>query len=165
MTPGLVIRRAGLADVKAIGAIEKLSFPTPWSRWAFMAELGHRYSHTLVAGPGPPEPFQVWGYLVFWVVADETHILNLAVHPRYRRRGLGRALLTEALRQARALGVQVAWLEVRPSNLPALELYESFGFKKAGTRPLYYQDTQEDALLLTLYFDEIREKEEVGQDQ
>jgi len=74
-------------------------------------------------------------------------------------------LLTEALRQARALGVQVAWLEVRPSNLPALELYESFGFKKAGTRPLYYQDTQEDALLLTLYFDEIREKEEVGQDQ
>jgi len=71
MTPGLVIRRAGLADVKAIGAIEKLSFPTPWSRWAFMAELGHRYSHTLVAGPGPPEPFQVWGYLVFWVVADE----------------------------------------------------------------------------------------------
>ena len=163
MTPGLTIRKAGLADVKAIWAIEKLSFPTPWGRWSFVAELGHRYSHTLVAGPSPPEPFQVWGYLVFWVVEDEMHILNLAVHPEHRRRGIGRALLSEALRQARDLGAQVAWLEVRPSNVPARELYDSFGFKVACTRPRYYQDTQEDALLLTLYFDEILE-EEAGQD-
>jgi len=163
MTPGLIIRRAGLADVKAIWAIERQSFPAPWGRWSFVAELGQRASHTLVAGPGPPEPFQVWGYIIFWVVAEEMHILNLAVHPRHRRLGIARRLLQEALNQARTLGAQVAWLEVRPSNIPARQLYESFGFKEAGTRPRYYQDTQEDALLLTLYFEEGQEKEEGSQ--
>ena len=86
MTPGLLIRRAGLADVTAIWAIEKASFPTPWSRWSFLAELGQRHSHTLVAGPPSPHPWQTWGYLIFWVVLDEMHILNLAVHPDHRRR-------------------------------------------------------------------------------
>jgi ribosomal-protein-alanine N-acetyltransferase len=154
MTPGLLIRRAGLADVKAIWAIEKLSFPSPWGRWSFMAEMGQRASHTLVAGPEPPEPWQTWGYIIFWVVAEEMHILNLAVHPRHRRLGIARRLLTEALAQARALDAQVAWLEVRPTNEPARNLYESFGFKEVGTRSRYYQDTEEDALLLTLFFDE-----------
>jgi ribosomal-protein-alanine N-acetyltransferase len=78
------------------------------------------------------------------------HILNLAVHPSKRRRGIARRLLSEGLAQARALGAELAWLEVRPSNNAARALYESFGFKEAGRRPGYYDDTQEDALLLTL---------------
>ena len=135
MSPGLTIRKAGLADLKAVFAIEKASFPTPWSRWTFLAELTQPVSRFLVIGPTPPEPWQLWGYLVFWVVADEMHILNLAVHPQQRHRGLGRALLTEALAQARTQGVQVAWLEVRPSNGPARALYESFGFKEEGPPP------------------------------
>ena len=150
MTRRLLIRRAGLADVQAIWAIETLSFPTPWSRWSFLAELGHRNSRMLVAGPPAPQPWQTWAYLIFWVVLDEMHILNLAVHPAQRRRGIARRLLSEGLAQARALGAELAWLEVRPSNTPARALYESFGFKEVGRRPRYYDDTQEDALLLTL---------------
>jgi ribosomal-protein-alanine N-acetyltransferase len=150
MTQRLLIRRAGLADVSAIWAIEKVSFPTPWSRWTFLAELGQGKSHFLVAGPEPPYPWQTWGYLVFWVVLDEMHILNLAVHPERRRLGIARRLLAEGTTLAQTLGAQIAWLEVRPSNHPALTLYESFGFKEMGRRPGYYDDTQEDALLLVL---------------
>jgi ribosomal-protein-alanine N-acetyltransferase len=154
MSPGLLIRRAGLADVKAIWAIEQLSFPTPWSRWSFLGELGHRNSHTLVAGPPPPQPWQTWGYLIFWVVLEEMHLLNLAVHPDYRRRGIARRLLADGLAQARTLGAELAWLEVRPSNRAARALYKSFGFKEVGRRRHYYDDTKEDALLLTLEWGE-----------
>ena len=154
MTPGLLIRRAGLADVTAIWAIEKDSFPTPWSRWSFLAELGHRHSHTLVIGPPSPHSWQTWGYLIFWVVLDEMHILNLAVHAGHRRRGIARQLLAEGLAQARTFGAELAWLEVRPSNLAALALYESFGFREVGRRRRYYEDSQEDALLLTLDWSE-----------
>ncbi|MBM4300398.1 MAG: ribosomal-protein-alanine N-acetyltransferase [Deltaproteobacteria bacterium] len=158
MTQGLIIRRAGLADVSAIWAIEKAAFLTPWSRWSFLAELGQRYSHTLVIGPAAPHPRQTLGYLIFWVVLDEMHILNLAVHPKHRRRGLARRLLAEGLAQARTLGAELAWLEVRTSNLAAQALYKSFGFREVGRRPRYYDDTREDALLLTLDWSEAGKK-------
>ena len=154
MSQRLLIRQAGLADVTAMWAIEKASFPTPWSRWSLLAEFGHRHSHLLVAGPPSPHPWQTWGSLIFWVVLDEMHILNLAVHPEHRRRSIARRLLAEGLAQARKLGAELAWLEVRTSNLAALALYESFGFKEVGRRPRYYDDTQEDALLLTLDWSE-----------
>ena len=70
MIPGLTIRTARLADIRAIFAIEKESFPTPWSRWTFLAELNQPVSHFLVAGPSPLSPWQLWGYIIFWVVAD-----------------------------------------------------------------------------------------------
>jgi len=148
-----------LTDINGIRAIEKVSFPTPWSRFSFLAELGHSRSHFLVAGPPPPQRWRVWGYLIYWVVAEEMHILNLAVHPQHRRRGIARRLLTTAMTQARKSGAQVAWLEVRPSNHPALKLYEFFGFKEVGRRPRYYDDTQEDALLLTYFWEEGEEEE------
>jgi ribosomal-protein-alanine N-acetyltransferase len=153
-TPPLLIRPAGLTDLRHIFAIEKKSFPLPWSRWAFLAELGHAYSHTLVAAPPPPARWAVWGYLVFWVVMEQMHIVNLAVHPRRRRQGVAKALLAAGLARAKELGATMAWLEVRPSNGPALNLYGSLGFKTVGRRPRYYEDTQEDALLLTLTWDE-----------
>lgn len=154
MSPGLTIRKAGLTDLKAIFAIEKQSFPTPWSRLSFLAEMTQPVSHFLVAGPSPSDPWQLWGYIIFWIVADEMHLLNLAVHPEKRRRSIGRALLTEALRQSRGLGADMAWLEVRPSNIEARSLYDSFGFIEVGRRLRYYEDTQEDAILLVLHLDE-----------
>jgi [ribosomal protein S18]-alanine N-acetyltransferase len=154
MTPALTIRKAGLADVKAVWIIEKTSFPTPWSRWSFLTELGNPVSHFLVAGPDPPRPWQTWGYLIFWLVIDEMHLMNLAVHPERRRAGIARALLQEALSRARSLGAETAWLEVRPSNTPALALYKSLGFEEVGRRPKYYEDTQEDALVLMLEWEE-----------
>jgi len=150
MSPRLLIRRAGLRDIRAILAIEKESFPTPWSRWNFIAELTQPISHFLVTGPAAPDPWQLWGYIVFWIAAEEMHLLNLAVHPKQRRRGLARFLLNEALERSRGLGAKVAWLEVRPSNEAALALYASLGFKEVGRRPGYYEDTKEDAILLAL---------------
>jgi ribosomal-protein-alanine N-acetyltransferase len=160
--PSLFIRRARLTDVKSIWDIERLSFPAPWSLWCFLSELGNPNSHILVAGPPQPQSWETRGYIVYWVVAQEMHIMNLAVHPQYRRQGVARALLEESLSRARALGAAVAWLEVRPSNQPAQALYESFGFQKVGMRPRYYADNQEDALLMAFYWEHEDEGEEGG---
>jgi ribosomal-protein-alanine N-acetyltransferase len=153
MTSGLIIRRARLTDVKSIWEIERLSFTTPWSFWNFLAELGNSRSTILVAGPPPPHAWETRGYLIYWLVAEETHIMNLAVHPRWRRQGIARALLKEGLRRARAQGAEVAWLEVRPSNQAAQALYESLGFQKIGRRPRYYANNQEDAVLMAFYWE------------
>jgi ribosomal-protein-alanine N-acetyltransferase len=154
MSLGLIIRKASLTDLRAVSAIEKESFPSPWSRWIFLAELTQPVSHFWVIGPAPPSPWQVWGYIIFWVVADEMHLLNLAVRSDQRRQGIAQTLLRKALEQSRTQGAQVAWLEVRPSNTAARALYESFGFQEVGRRPLYYADTEEDAILLALEWKE-----------
>ena len=154
MTTLPFIRPAGLTDVRSIWEIEKLSYPAPWSLWCFLAEYANSKSTLLIAGPPPPEPWETWGFAVFWVVADEMHLLNLAVHPAQRRRGIARFLLTAALDKARAQGAAVVWLEVRPSNAAALSLYHSFGFKEIGIRPGYYTDNGEDALIYAFSWEE-----------
>jgi ribosomal-protein-alanine N-acetyltransferase len=88
------------------------------------------------------------------VLADEMHLLNLAVHPAHRRRGIARFLLTTALVRARSQGAAVVWLEVRPSNRAALALYHSFGFEEVGIRPGYYTDNGEDALIYGFSWEE-----------
>ncbi len=144
----VTIRRATPADVRAMWEIERASFPAPWSYGTLLGELANPLSVTLIAGTSPPLPWKLLGYVIFWVAAEEMHLLNLAVHPEQRRQGLGRRLLTRALHLARRKGALVAWLEARPSNAPALALYHSLGFKEAGRRPRYYRETGEDALIL-----------------
>lgn len=143
------IRPATFADVKAIANIENLAFTNPWSRWCFYSELANPLSTTLVATPRD-SPKSIVGYLIYWVAAQEMHILNLAVHPQWRRRGVAKALLAQGLAQAQARGAQVAWLEVRPSNQAALALYETHGFLPVGRRRGYYEDTGEDAVIMVL---------------
>ncbi len=152
MTQTLHIRPATFADVRAIWNIETLSFPTPWSRWCFLSELANPLSTILVACP-VQSPRTVVGFLIYWVAVEEMHILNLAVHPRWRRRGVATALLTEGLARARKHGAAVAWLEARPSNTAALALYERFGFVPVGRRRGYYHDTGEDAVIMLLEWD------------
>ncbi len=159
MTAPPFIRRAGLTDVRSLSEIEKVSFPSPWSLWCFLAEYANSKSTILVAGPPPPDPWDTWGYVIYWVIADEMHILNLAVHPAQRRRGIARALLTAALTRSHEQGAAVVWLEVRPSNTAALALYHSFGFEEIGVRPGYYTDNGEDALILAFAWDEDRLRE------
>jgi [ribosomal protein S18]-alanine N-acetyltransferase len=154
MTTLPFIRPAGLTDVRSIWEIEKLSYPFPWSLWCFLAEYANSKSTILVAGPSAPEPWETWGFAIFWVVADEMHLLNLAVHPNHRRQGVSRALLTTALQQARSQGAEVVWLEVRPSNQAALTLYQSFGFQEVGIRKKYYTDNGEDALIYAFSWDQ-----------
>ena len=90
------------------------------------------------------------GYLGFWFIVDEAHISTFAVHPQYRRRGFGRALLEHALGHAAALGAELVSLEVRASNHTAAAIYESFGFTVTGRKQGYYQDNGEEALFMRL---------------
>lgn len=90
----------------------------------------------------------ILGLGCFWAIVDEAHITIVAVHPHYQGQGLGQALLYALLDKARQRGMERATLEVRASNHPALLLYEKFGFREAGRRRRYYEDTGEDALIL-----------------
>lgn len=136
----------GLAeeDLDEIMEIEILSFATPWSMSTFIHEMD-----------SPHSVFEVMrldgrlvGYGGFWHIMDEAHISNIAVHPDYRRRGLGRKLLVRLLGQAIARKASKATLEVRPSNIAALNLYGSFRFEVIAVHKNYYTDEGEDALIM-----------------
>lgn len=124
--------------------IERVSFKTPWSRSAFVHEIQFERSFFKVIRLGG----RLIGYGGFWLVLDEAHISNIAIHPDYRRQGFGRVLLTHLLEEAAAKGATVATLEVRRSNIAAQNLYAGFGFKVIAVRKHYYADENEDALIM-----------------
>ncbi len=141
-THPVTIRRLGYSDLPQVIAIERRAFPSPWSLAMFVLELSKPSSVCLAAVQGG----QIVGYLVCARYADVWHLMNIAVDPPARRRGIGSALLEEMLEQA---GPNESYtLEVRPSNTHAIALYERFGFRVAGTRRRYYQDTGEDAVVM-----------------
>jgi ribosomal-protein-alanine N-acetyltransferase len=132
-------------DLDQVVAIERLSFTMPWSRAAFLYEMEqNQVARCYVMRDGG----RVLGYICLWEVADEMHITNIAVHPEERRRGIGRAMLGQVLAEARQRALRLVVLEVRPSNVEARALYESFGFRVVGRRRGYYYDTGEDALVM-----------------
>jgi [ribosomal protein S18]-alanine N-acetyltransferase len=134
-----------LDDLDEVLEIERASFQTPWSRGAFRYELTqNRVARSIVVRIGR----QLAGYLCLWEIGHEIHVTNLAVHPSFRRRGTARALLAHVLEGARRNGVELVFLEVRPTNAEALALYESFDFRVIGRRKGYYFDTGEDALVM-----------------
>ncbi len=133
-------------DLDEIIAIEQVSFPTPWPRQFFDMELKSSKSYKRVSKINGA----VVGYIIALKVYDEVHILNLAVHPEYRRKGIGRGLLSECLRYFSDKGIRSAILEVRVRNKNAIMLYEKAGFKSIGLRRKYYSDTGEDALVMKL---------------
>lgn len=146
------IERMTQLDLPEVLEIEGACFPSPWSRQCFLAEiLNRRRSHPLVARLGRTEGDRsVVGYACLWQVHDEIWINNLAVRADFRRRGLGRQLVREALRLGIELGCRQAILEVRPSNREAVHLYESEGFEEIARRPRYYSDNHEDALVMAV---------------
>jgi [ribosomal protein S18]-alanine N-acetyltransferase len=88
--------------------------------------------------------------LVAWLIVDEIHIATVATHPDYRQQGVGKKLLLHALLSAKEEGALTSFLEVRESNIAALEMYRKFGFIESGRRQDYYKDNNEDAILMTL---------------
>ena len=138
-------------DLPEVVAIERASFPNPWTGPLFLQELQVRFSRILVATNDPDGP--IAGYVCRWVVADEVHVLNVAVHPDARGRGLGGALMREVLDEARGRDARAVTLEVRRSNDVGRRLYESFGFEQVGERTNYY-GRGEDALILRLGLDD-----------
>jgi ribosomal-protein-alanine N-acetyltransferase len=136
------IRALAYSDLPQVIAIERRAFPTPWSLAMFVLELSKPSAVCLVA----VEDRRVVGYLICSRYADVWHLMNIAVDPARRRRGIGRALLAAMFDRA---GPDSNYtLEVRTSNTPAIALYEKFGFRSAGTRPRYYHDTGEDAVIM-----------------
>lgn len=134
-------------DLDAVLEIERVSFPTPWTRDQFLFEIR---DNGVAWNPVLRDSERVRAYACTWIVADRMEINDVAVEPALRGRGLGRELLRHALDVARARGCGSARLEVRPSNLPAIALYRSLGFREVGRRPRYYDDTGEDAVLMNL---------------
>ncbi len=131
--------------IKEVVQIEKVSFPTPWPRQTFEFEiLYNELAEYLVALDGR----KVVGYGGMWMVLNEAHITNLAVHPQYRGIGIGRMLMLSLMQRAVSLDADRMTLEVRPSNGPARDLYHSLGFMECGLRKGYYQDNNEDAIIM-----------------
>jgi [ribosomal protein S18]-alanine N-acetyltransferase len=146
------IRRMRLEDLEQVHAIDVLSFRLPWSERSFRYELtGNQASRLWVAEiTDPSGQTVVVGQVAIWLIIDEAHIGTIAIHPDYRRQGIGRKLLAEALLSIEKEGAKQAFLEVRRSNESAQAMYQKFGFEVVGVRPRYYKDNNEDALLLTL---------------
>jgi ribosomal-protein-alanine N-acetyltransferase len=126
--------------------IERAAFSHPWSEELVRRELGHDFSTVLVATAGEGGP--ILGFAIVWTVHDELHVLNVAVAPEARRRGVARAMIDDLLVRAQALGADEITLEVRTSNFAAQALYRGYGFRLAGLRRGYYRDTGEDALVM-----------------
>ena len=140
--PSVTIRSLGYSDLPQVIAIERRAFPTPWSLAMFVLELSKPSGVCLAA----IEQRRIVGYLICARYADVWHLMNIAVDPPARRRGIATALLEQMISRA---GEDASYtLEVRPSNSDAISLYERFGFRSAGTRRRYYQDTGEDALIM-----------------
>ncbi len=143
---GPTLRAMTAQDLDGVAAIEAAAYARPWDRRIFAdcLRVGYRCRVAEVGG-------RVVGYLLFSVVADECHILNLCVDPAEQGGGIGRALLVAGLQEARDAGAGRVFLEVRRSNRAALGLYRGTGFEECGLRPGYYpgpEGAREDALVL-----------------
>ena len=130
--------------VAQVAALEEICFADPWNEAAVGSELSNPLSYWLVA----LEDDRVIGYVGSQTVLGEADIMNVAVAPAYRRCGLGRVLLDTLQAHLTAREVHSLTLEVRPSNTPAVGLYESLGYVQVGRRPNYYHKPKEDALIL-----------------
>ncbi len=138
----LETRRLVFADLPNVIAIERRAFPTPWSLAMFVLELSKPEGICLAA----QRDGQLVGYIICSRFDQVWHIMNVSVDPDLQRRGIATAMIDEILRRVGEEG-QIT-LEVRPTNSAAIALYERFGFLAAGTRPRYYQDNGEDAVIM-----------------
>ena len=130
--------------VLQIAELEKICFSDPWSETSIASELNNKLSLWMVA----VDDEKVVGYVGSQTVLGETDMMNIAVHPDYRRQGVGEALVTALISQLRQRGNHSLMLEVRVSNEPARKLYEKLGFHQVGLRKNYYRNPKEDALIL-----------------
>ena len=146
--PRVIIDLMDRADLPEILAIEGESFASPWSPGMFAKEIESGHARCLCARINSGKKNVVGGYIIFWLVADEMHLQNLAVKEEYRRRGLALGLMRAMKEIAWNNKITSLTLEVRESNTEAIKLYQKCGFVVKGIRPLYYTDTYEDALIM-----------------
>jgi len=142
------IRVANEEDIDQMTQLDATCFSSPWSRASFTAELTNNPLAWYLVG----ETLEgtMIGYAGLWAIGDEGHITNVAVHPDYRRKHLGSILVEGLIENTKGEGLTRFTLEVRVSNEAAISLYEKFGFKEAGIRKGYYEDNNEDAMIMWL---------------
>lgn len=149
----LEFRRMRSTDVPTIMTIESVSFGRHhWSEESFFNEMDNqvgRYYVLLHHRQDADEPPRVIGYCGFWLIVDEAHITTVAVDPDYRGQSLGELVLLQILERCLSSSIRWVTLEVRATNYNAQNLYYKYGFVSMGIRPRYYQDNQEDALIMT----------------
>ncbi|MBU3194192.1 ribosomal protein S18-alanine N-acetyltransferase [Clostridium algidicarnis] len=131
-------------DIDDVLAISFLSFPISWSRESFLTELENNFSYYVVAKSDDV----IVGFGGTWIIIDESHITNIAVHPSFRGLGIGELILKSLIDLGKPHFISSMTLEVRASNVVAISLYNKFGFKEEGRRKRYYEDNGEDALIL-----------------
>ena len=148
-----VFRKLGIDDVAEVHHLEKLSFSRPWSRESYEHELG---DNPMANFYGLFDEDKLIAFAGYWLVLDEGHIANVAVHPAYRRQGFGELLMRKMMVMCQSQGGAKMTLEVRKRNYPARDMYYKLGFEKTGERPGYYQDPKDDALIMWLSFPEAR---------
>ncbi|MDE0034719.1 MAG: ribosomal protein S18-alanine N-acetyltransferase [Deltaproteobacteria bacterium] len=140
----LYLRSMTVADIDEVMAIETAAFASPWSRQFFLEELQATHAKSVLCQrDGKPI-----GYVIYWELPGELDIHNVAVHPRFRRQGVARAMLADIIERATSRGFRRMTLEVRKSNDPAQTLYRSLGFEVCGLRKGYYSDNGEDAWVM-----------------
>lgn len=141
-----MIRVASVRDLKAIWEIEEASYTAPWPKETFFVDITFnadaKYFVAMVEK-------RIVGFIGGWFKEGKLHIVNVAIHPSSRGRGVAKQLVHFLLDLARDLKMESAFLEVRRSNVPAQRLYEGLGFSVTGLRPMYYPDNLEDGLVMT----------------
>lgn len=142
----ITVKAMQKADIDSVFEIEAKSYGNHhWSKDAFYSEVKNRVAKYYTA---KDDKDVIMGYIGTWHIVDEAHITTLAVHPEYRRQHVADALIVKSLKDCYNEFIKYITLEVRVSNIPAIKLYEKYGFKSLGTRKGYYQDNNEDALIM-----------------
>ncbi|MEI8182378.1 MAG: ribosomal protein S18-alanine N-acetyltransferase [Desulfomonile sp.] len=148
-SPGFQIMRMLPEHIDEIMDIERSSYGTPWSRNMFLEEMSNRIARQLVFTVGD----RIIGYVCFWEVLDESHVLNIAVHPDLRRQSHGKAIMDVLERMCRSDGLKRIVLDVGRRNLAARNLYKKSGFNVIGFRKNYYTEIKDDALIMQKQLD------------
>ncbi|WP_236932723.1 ribosomal protein S18-alanine N-acetyltransferase [Geosporobacter ferrireducens] len=141
----LTIRYMNKEDISQVLEIEKQCFSVPWTKEAFVMEVEkNKFARYIVAELDEI----IVGYGGMWMIIDEAHVTNIGVRPDFRGRGFGDVIVKAMIAAAEKEGIYNMTLEVRASNRVARNLYEKYGFKACGIRPKYYQDNNEDAVIM-----------------
>lgn len=147
----ITYRHMTAEDLDQVVELDQHSFPTPWPRKSFEFELNeNKASNLWVAEVEEGGANKIIGYVVVWLLVDEAHIGTITVDDAYRRQRTAFTLLCKSMTELQEKGAVTATLEVRESNAAGQNLYRKFGFQLVGKRPAYYQDNQEDAMIMEM---------------
>ncbi|MCR5194991.1 MAG: ribosomal protein S18-alanine N-acetyltransferase [Pseudobutyrivibrio sp.] len=141
----LEFRHADIKDIDRILEIERASMSAPWSRASFIEAIESDHAFVILA----MYDGEMAGYAVFYLTVPEAELPDIVISEEYRGLGIGRALLNHSIEELQSSGVEKLFLEVRKSNTPARQLYETFGFEQIGIRKYFYSDPVEDAICMS----------------